>query len=165
MAHAPWYAAGRLPLDPDLPSETEAGGRVDRPTWDIAGVVAAGGALGGLARYGVNEALPHSLTGFPWSTFLENVSGCALLGALMVYLLEVRAPSRYLRPFLGVGVLGGFTTFSAYTAEARGLLQVDHPALAVAYLGASLAAGLAATAAGIGVTRRLCEPADTGGTA
>ena len=73
--------------------------------WDLVLVIAAGGALGGALRYLLNEALPAS--GFPWATFIENVTGCFLLGALMVYLLDVWSPNRYLRPFLAVGVLGG----------------------------------------------------------
>ena len=159
MAHAPWYAAGRLPLDPDLDAPEAAGAaKPGRVHWDVAAVVAAGGAVGGLARYGLNEALPQATSGFPWSTFVENVSGCALLGALLVYLLEVRAPSRYLRPLLGVGVLGGFTTFSAYTAELRELLLAGRAPLALAYLAASLLAGLLATVAGISIARGLLEP-------
>lgn len=162
MAHAPWYAAGRLPLDPDLddpgPGPAAFAATPVRLHWGVAAVVAAGGAVGGLARYGLNEALPRAASGFPWSTFVENVSGCVLLGALMVYLLEVRAPSRYLRPLLGVGVLGGFTTFSAYTAEARGLLLADRAPLALVYLSASVLAGLLGTVAGISLARGVLEP-------
>jgi fluoride exporter len=164
MAHAPWFAGGRLPFDPDLetPGEISAA-QPGRLHWDVGAVVAAGGALGGLARYGLNELLPRAQSGFPWSTFAENVSGCALLGALMVVLLEVRAPSRYLRPFLAVGVLGGFTTFSAYTAEVRGLLVGGRTQLAMAYLSVSLLAGVLATVAGIALARGLFEPSQVSG--
>jgi PII-like signaling protein len=61
--------------------------------------------------------LPTRPGEFPWATFLTNTSGCLALGALMVYVLGVCPPGRYLRPFLGVGFLGGYTTFSTYTVE------------------------------------------------
>ena len=72
--------------------------------------------------------------GFPWATFIENVSGGFLLGVLMVFLLDVWLPHRYLRPFLGVGVLGGYTTFSTYMLESRDLLAGGRAATAFAYL-------------------------------
>src|SRR6185295_14847300 len=92
-------------------------------TWDVLAVVAAGGGLGSAARYGLARALPSPATGFPWATFLTNVTGCLLLGVLMVYVLEVWPPRRYVRPFLGVGFLGGYTTFSTYTVELLTLLD------------------------------------------
>src|SRR4051794_14883819 len=97
-----------LPIDPDA---TDPGTR----RWDVALVIAAGGALGSLARWGLNEALPQEGGRFPWATFAENVGGCLVLGVLMVFLLDVWRPTRYGRPFLAIGVLGGFTTFSTYT--------------------------------------------------
>ena len=90
--------------------------------WDVLLVIGAGGALGSLARWGVSHLLPWSGDTFPWATFLENVSGGLALGMLMVLLLDVWPPHRYLRPFLGVGLLGGYTTFSTYMLEARDLL-------------------------------------------
>jgi CrcB protein len=101
----------------------------------------------------VGELLPWSGTGFPWATFVENVSGGLALGVLMVFLLDVWPPHRYLRPFLGVGLLGGYTTFSTYMLEARHLLVGDHVSIALAYLGGSLVAGLLAVWAGITVAR------------
>lgn len=121
--------------------------------WDILAVIAAGGALGSLARWGLATALPHPAGGFPWATLLTNVSGCLLIGALMVLLAEVWPPSRHLRPFLGTGVLGGYTTFSTYMLDARNLLVAGHAATAGAYLAASLAGGLAAVWAGVVILR------------
>jgi fluoride exporter len=121
--------------------------------WDILAVIAAGGALGSLARWGLAAALPHRPGAFPWATFLENVSGCLLIGALMVLLAEVWPPSRYLRPFLGIGVLGGYTTFSSYALDTRNLLVTGHAGPAAAYLLGSLAAGLAAVWAGVALIR------------
>ena len=86
--------------------------RVVRTRWDLLLVVAAGGALGAAGRFGAAKALPSAPDEFPWSTFLVNATGCLLLGLLMVCALDVWPTSRYLRPFLGVGLLGGYTTFS-----------------------------------------------------
>lgn len=127
------------------------------PIWDIVAVIAVGGALGGAARYGLNTAW-HTATGhFPWSTFIENVSGCFLLGMLMVYLLDVWPPNRYLRPFLGVGVLGGFTTFSAYTSDTRAMLAHGEGPLAMVYFFGSILFGLLATWSGITLARTIAQ--------
>lgn len=140
--------------DPLLPVDSDTGDQIGRePVWDVALVIAAGGALGGGARYLVSSAVPHE--NWPWNTFIENVVGCLLLGALMVMVLEVRRPHKYTRPFLGVGVLGGFTTFSAYTVETHGLLAEGRGVVALTYFFGSLACGLLATWLGIALTRRL----------
>ena len=124
-----------------------------RSRWDILLVISMGGALGSLARWGVGELLPWSGEDFPWATFIENVSGGFLLGILMVFLLDVLPPRRYLRPFFGVGLLGGYTTFSTYMLETRELLYSGHVVTAVAYLGGSLLVGLVAVWLGIGTAR------------
>jgi CrcB protein len=116
---------------------------------DVVAVIALGGALGGLGRWFVSEALPASEDGFPWGTFTANVSGGLLLGALMVFLVDVWPPGRYARPFLGVGVLGGFTTFSTYTSEIRDLLLDGRVPLALAYLSGTVVLCLAATWVGV----------------
>ncbi|GGO61183.1 fluoride efflux transporter CrcB [Nonomuraea cavernae] len=89
----------------------------DRRAARVIAVIALGGGLGSVARYLVGEAVPVAAGGFPWGTFLVNVTGCFLLGLLMVFVLHVWPPTHYVRPFLGVGFLGGYTTFSAFTAE------------------------------------------------
>lgn len=127
--------------------------RVARERWDVLAVIAAGGAVGSLARWGLTLLLPHPAGTFPWPTFTANVAGCLLLGVLMVLVLEVWPPSRYLRPFLGVGVLGGFTTFSTAMLDARALLVDGRTALAGLYVFGSVAAGLFAVVVGIGATR------------
>ncbi len=121
--------------------------------WDVALAIAAGGAAGGLGRWAVNEALPASPRGFPWETFVENVAGCFLLACAMVLLLDVLPPHRYARPFLGTGVLGGFTTFSTYTLDTRVLIEAGEGGLAMAYLFGSVAVGLMAVVAGLSLTR------------
>jgi CrcB protein len=112
-------------------------------------VVALGGALGSLARYGTGLALPHDPSDLPVATLLVNVVGCLLLGLLVAGWPH----ARWLRPFLGTGVLGGFTTFSAFALETDRLLD-RAPVVAVLYVGLSLLVGLAAASAGLRLGRR-----------
>jgi len=81
----------------------------------VLGVVALGGVIGSLARYGLAEAIPHGPTGFPWATFVTNVLGCFAIGLLLTRLTPRSHP--LLRPFLGTGILGGFTTFSTFAVD------------------------------------------------
>lgn len=120
---------------------------------DIVLVVAAGGAIGGAARYALNLWLPTQPGGMPWSTLVENVTGCFMLGALIVFLLDVWRPGRYLRPFLGVGVLGGFTTFSTYTTDTLALIRAHEIPLALAYASGTLVLALLGSWSGITVAR------------
>jgi CrcB protein len=129
------------------------GRRVLRDRWDVLLVISAGGALGSLARWGAGELVPHRPDQMPWATAGVNVVGCALIGVLMVLVLEVWPPSRYARPFLGTGVLGGFTTFSTYMLDTRALLVAGRPAVAAGYLFGSLLAGLAGVWAGTAAAR------------
>jgi CrcB protein len=148
-----------LPVDPDVPQPSSAARarrrtpRLLRERWDILLVIAAGGALGSLGRWSLTVALPHAPDQVPWATGLANVSGALVLGALMVLILDVWPPSRYVRPFLGVGVLGGYTTFSTYMLDSRTLLTSGHPAVAFGYLIGSVLTGLAAVWAGVLLTR------------
>lgn len=121
--------------------------------WDVLAAIVTGGTMGGLGRYAAGVAIPHAPGTFPWSTLLVNVSGCLLVGVLMIVLLEITEPHRLARPFLGVGVLGGFTTFSTASLEVQQLLDVGRDSLALAYLVATLGGALAAVWTGIVVTR------------
>jgi CrcB protein len=103
----------------------------------------------------VARGLPARPGGFPLSTFVVNVTGSLVLGFLIVYLLEVWPANRYLRPFLAVGLLGGYTTFSTYAAELRDLLARGSWAMADAYAADSLLAGLAAVWLGVAAARGL----------
>ena len=118
-------------------------GRVSARDLDLLAVIAAGGALGSLARWAVGLAAPTT-DGLPWGTFLVNVTGSLALGALMAALLEAGRPGRYLRPFLAVGVLGGYTTFSAFAVESWSLLDDGRSGAALGYLAASVLACLVA---------------------
>lgn len=120
-----------------------------RERWDVVGVVAVGGALGSLARWLLAEAFPHSPSQFPLSTFLANVAGSFLLGVVMVLVLEVWPPTRYVRPFWGVGVMGGFTTFSTFVFDAHALAGSGAAVTAVAYPLATVLVVLVATALGV----------------
>ncbi|GGM69518.1 hypothetical protein GCM10012275_44950 [Longimycelium tulufanense] len=121
---------------------------------DIVAVIAVGGALGALARYGIGLALPWQPAGFPLPTFAVNLLGCLLMGALMVLATEVWSGHRLLRPFLGTGVLGGFTTFSTYSVDAERLLAAGRVGVAVLYVAGTLVGALGAVVLGIALTRR-----------
>lgn len=113
---------------------------------------------GSVARHAVGVALPSSPGGWPWSTLLVNVTGCLLIGALMVLILEARATHRLVRPFLGVGVLGGYTTFSTYAGDAQVLLAAGRPAAALSYLAGTAAAALMSVHVGVTLTRAVALP-------
>ena len=117
--------------------------------------VAVGGAIGAMARYGLTVALPSAPGEFDVATFLANVLGGLLIGALMIVVTEVAPGLRLVRPFLGVGVLGGFTTFSTYIIDIGQAVDAGATILAVAYAFATMAAALMAAAAGMYATRRL----------
>ena len=125
---------------------------------DVLAVIAAGGVLGAEARYGAGALLPHAAGGWPWSTLLVNVSGCVLIGVLMVVITELREAHRLVRPFLGVGVLGGYTTFSTATVEALTLLSAGRPGAALGYLVATPALAVLACAGGVVTTRWIAGP-------
>lgn len=116
--------------------------------------VALGGGAGAAARYGATLLWPTAPDSFPWTTLAVNVLGCALIGVLMATLAE-RGAHPLLRPALGTGVLGGFTTFSAYTQETERLLAGGQAGRALLYLAGTLAAALAAVWLASAATRRL----------
>jgi CrcB protein len=119
----------------------------------VVAAVSAGGMLGAAGRHGVNEWLPTSSGAFPWSTFVVNVTGCLLMGVLLVTIGELRTPHPLARPFLAVGVLGGFTTFSAYAVEVQQLLDAGRLVMALGYLVGTLLTALLAVAAGMRLMR------------
>ncbi|MDH6218993.1 fluoride efflux transporter CrcB [Streptomyces pseudovenezuelae] len=132
-----------------------------RPDWrgqtPIVAVVALGGAIGAVARYGLALGVPAGSGGFPWATFWTNVIGCAVMGAFMVLVTEIRSAHRFVRPFFGTGVLGGFTTFSTYAIDIQKLVDAGHPRTGLAYLAATLLAALTAVWLAATVTRRVLK--------
>jgi fluoride exporter len=143
---------------PDTSAETITGRIIRRPhsasgpgAADLA-AIAVGGGLGSVARYLLSAAFPAG-HGFPWAIFAVNVSGSFVLGALLVYLLEIWPPRRFLRPFLAVGLIGGYTTFSTYAGGVMTLLTGRATALAVAYALSSILAALVAVWCGVRAAR------------
>jgi CrcB protein len=121
--------------------------------WPVLVVISAGGVAGALARDGLTEAFPHVADQFAWATFGINLSGCLFIGVLMVLVSDVWPTRRLLHPFLGTGVLSGYTTFSTYIVDIHQLLAAGAARTALAYLTATPLAALAAVYAGIIVTR------------
>lgn len=97
----------------------------------------------------------HAAGSLPWATIVINVVGCALIGVLMVLVSEVWIQQRLLRPFLGTGVLGGFTTFSTYSVDIQQLVANGHPVTALSYLAATVIGAIAAVWAATHTTRAL----------
>jgi CrcB protein len=132
-------------IDPDVDLHDPRQLQETRPRqWDLLLATAAGGVLGAEARHGIDVALPHHSGQFPWSTVLINATGCLLIGALMVLLLELISPHRLVRPFLGVGVLGGYTTYSTFAVDAQQLVLAHRAGIALAYVVLTLVSCLAA---------------------
>ncbi|SFB39912.1 camphor resistance protein CrcB [Amycolatopsis marina] len=130
------------------------GRRVGEPhRWTVLLAVAVGGALGSLARYGLGLALPHERGQFGTATLLANIGGCLLIGVLMMLIITIRDPHPLLRPFAGIGVLGGFTTFSTFVVEAMDSALTGRPGLALLYAAVSVLASLLAVALGMRATR------------
>jgi CrcB protein len=137
-----------LPIDPDVDSG------VPPPGWPrfAPGVLVAvfiGGVLGGLARYGIGRAAPPGAAGFPWDIFAINLCGAFALAVLLVLVLEVLPATRYVRPAVGTGFIGAFTTFSSLVVASDHLFAHGHPALAIVYTFGSLFGGLVAAVLGL----------------
>jgi CrcB protein len=147
-----------LPHDPDLEVEERADGTpvaVHLSPGFIV-LVAAGGAAGSIARYGVERLLGTS-DGLPVGTLTVNLTGAFLLGVL-IEVLALRGSDaghrRAARLLLGTGFLGGFTTYSALAVEADGLLRDGRAGLALAYVLATVVVGLLASLAGVLAARK-----------
>jgi fluoride exporter len=117
----------------------------------LALAVTAAGAVGVLARYGISTAFHGDA--LPWATVAINVIGSFLLGMLVE--LPLDWVSQDARTALGVGLLGGFTTFSTFSVQAFLDLEAGEPVRAFAYIAASLLLGLAAAAAGYYLARAI----------
>jgi CrcB protein len=119
--------------------------------------VALGGAIGAVLRYlSVSAATRAFGTAFPWGTLLVNVAGSVLMGLLAVVMME-RLPGswRTLAPFVMTGVLGGFTTFSAFSLDAWYLLERGRHGAAALYVGGSVALSVLGLALGLALGRVL----------
>ena len=128
------------PVDPDL----------DPAHLVVVLAVSLGGGAGAVARFAAYRMAPEV-----WATLAVNLAGCALIGVLVVLTTEVWQAHPLIRPFLGTGVLGGFTTFSTYALDAHGLWEAGDRAVAAGYLVGTLLGCVAATAAAATLSRSL----------
>ncbi|MFD4628287.1 fluoride efflux transporter CrcB [Streptomyces sp. NPDC058284] len=144
------------PTDPDIDLSVAAQRREPaRGQWQIVVAVSVGGGVGAVARYAASVSWPTATGGFPWTTLVVNAAGCAAIGVLMVLVTEAGTAHRLVRPFLGTGVLGGFTTFSTYAVDIERLVRDGHARTGLAYLGLTLLAALAAVSCAAWTTRGL----------
>ena len=119
-------------------------------------LVMIGGAIGAGFRYQVGRAaLLHMGPAFPWGTWIVNLLGGFLMGVLAGVLTRINASGEQLRLFLGAGVLGGFTTFSAFSLEAFNMLARGEYALAGAYAVSSVAGSVLMLILGVYFVRAL----------
>lgn len=116
-------------------------------------LVAAGGAIGAMARYGVGRLFP--IGAWPSATLTANAVGGLLMGLLAGWLaFRGGAHGEAIRLFAAVGLLGGFTTFSAFSLETALMIERRQLGLAAAYVGLSVALSVAALFAGLLIARR-----------
>ena len=132
-------------IDPDL---------LERPDQVLRREVWPGlEVMGALGRYGLAQAVATDGLGVPWATLIANVGGSLLLGVLTAVAIARFPDHQYLRPFLGVGVLGSFTTYSTFAVELDTRLGQTHLATALGYGLLSVMLGVAAAAVGLWLGR------------
>ena len=118
--------------------------------------VALGGAVGSVARFGVNLTAPRLLgADFPWATLIVNILGSLIMGFLAAFLAEKHSDQPDLQLFLLTGVLGGFTTFSAFSLDVFNLVQRGESSTAMIYASASVVLSIVAVFAGFVVSRAI----------
>lgn len=119
-------------------------------------LAAAGGAIGSAARHLVNVASARTLGGhFPWSTLIVNVVGCLLMGLVTELVMRRLGGSPEARVFLATGLLGGFTTFSAFALDYAALIKDGDMAAAMLYVLASVVVSILAVYAGLALGKAL----------
>jgi CrcB protein len=113
-----------------------------------------GGGLGAALRHGMNLAIGRLLgTAFPYGTMIVNISGSLVMGLLAGYFAFKGGASQHWRLFLTTGVLGGYTTFSAFSLDAAFLWERHEMALAALYIGGSVILSIAGLFAGLFLVR------------
>jgi CrcB protein len=122
-------------------------------------LVFLGGGLGAMLRHGINVATPRLLgNGFPWSTFLINITGSLIMGLVAGWFaFKGDAPQSW-RLFLTTGILGGYTTFSAFSLDTALLYERGELGLAAAYVAGSVALSIVGLFAGLWIIRSLVPP-------
>ena len=151
-----------LPVDSDIDWEPAPGPARPHLAGPVIASVFVGGCAGGLARYGLTSLLPATSGGWPWGVFVANVGGAFLLGLLLVLLLEVWPGTTLVRPLLGTGFCGGFTTMSSVVVTTDRLAVDGHAALAAGYVVTTVVLGLAAVGAGLLLGRAVAVRAGQG---
>lgn len=117
-------------------------------------IVFLGGGLGAVMRHGINILVGRTLgTGFPWSTFLINISGSLIMGLVAAYFAFKGEASQSWRLFLTTGILGGYTTFSAFSLDAALLYERGEIASAAIYVLGSVVLSIAGLFAGLYLVR------------
>jgi CrcB protein len=112
--------------------------------------IAVAGALGALTRYGVGQVIgPARPQGFPWATFVVNITGSFVAGLLIALFASRFAANEVLAAALLVGFLGAYTTFSAFAVQTQQLLGAGASTTAVVYMAASVVFGVAAAWGGV----------------
>jgi CrcB protein len=121
--------------------------------------IAAGSALGGVARYLLGGWVQRLSDGpFPMGTLLVNITGSFVLGFILRFTLDSAAVSPETRAFLTIGFCGGYTTFSTFSYETARLLEDGEWTRAAVYIGASAVLSIIGTIAGFHVARELTGP-------
>ena len=116
--------------------------------------ISIAGALGALARYGLDGVVSRRLpTSFPWGTFVVNISGALVLGFLLTLMTEQLTTAPWLRSALTIGFLGAYTTFSTFSLDAILLWQRHDYLLAAYYIGGSVVLSLLGLFAGLWIVR------------
>jgi CrcB protein len=152
-----------LPVDPDLdvdrsvvegrPADHTQARRDRRPRMVVLAATAMGGVLGALARYSLEETFPAAPGHIPWVVLAINVSGSALLGLVLVILIEQFPHTRLARAVIGTGIIGAYTTFSTFVVGAVTIGRDGHVTTAAIYVVLSVIGGLAAVAGGMAAGR------------
>ena len=116
--------------------------------------IAAGGAVGALARHFLNSGVAHFMgTSFPWGIFVANILGSFLMGVMISTFAHLGNPSQALRAFLTIGMLGAFTTFSTFSLDSVTLIERGSYGPAAFYIIGSVALALAGLVAGMALMR------------
>jgi CrcB protein len=126
-------------------------GRIDR--LELC-AIAAGGAVGALARTGLSKAFPAAAGSWPWTIFAINLAGAFMLGYFVTRLQERLPVSTLRRPLLGTGLCGALTTFSTVQLEVLQMLDRHRDGLALGYVVASVVGGFALVALASALVRR-----------
>ena len=145
------------PVDPDIDLSSGQGAELRIHHGLVLAVVAAGGVLGSLGRYQAGLFWPSRSHTFDWTILAVNVIGCLCIGVVMTVIVDLRRSHPLVRPFWVTGVLGGFTTFSTYSADLQALFTAGRFGPALGYLGGTAAGAVGAVWLGRALTHRMAH--------